>query len=218
MLVEDDGAGFDSDQLHEGGQPGGVGLFGITERLSYIGGKMEVDSAPSRGSRFRLIAPISGKEKGRVAIKEAQVSVAILPPEPAPAGLGKRIRIMLVDDHMVMRQGLAGLLRGEPDFEISGEASDGTSAVNLARELRPDVILMDINMPGMDGIKATRIIYRELPGIHIIGLSMFQEGEQEHAMREAGAVGYLTKSGPSDAVIEAIRHCMEDRKANLMPD
>ena len=112
---------------------------------------------------------------------------------------------MLVDDHMVMRQGLAGLLRIEPDFEISGEASDGESAVGLIRELRPDVVLMDIGMPRMDGIEATRIIHEELPDICIIGLSMFQEGEQQAAMHEAGAVNYLTKSGPSETLIEAIR-------------
>ena len=65
------------------------------------------------------------------------------------------IRIMLVDDHMVMRQGLSGLLRWESDFEIAGEASDGESAIRLAHEIRPDVVLMDIGMPGMDGIQAT---------------------------------------------------------------
>ena len=79
---------------------------------------------------------------------------------------------------MVMRQGLAGLLRAEPDIEIIGEASDGQSAIDLIRELRPDVVLMDISMPGMDGIQATRIIHKELPEVRIIGLSMFQEGEQ----------------------------------------
>jgi DNA-binding NarL/FixJ family response regulator len=112
---------------------------------------------------------------------------------------------VLVDDHIVVRQGLAGLLRVEPDIEIIGEASDGHSAIDLIRDLRPDVVLMDINMPGMDGIQATRIIHKELPEVRVIGLSMFQEGEQQAAMHEAGAVNYLAKSGPSEALIEAIR-------------
>ena len=111
---------------------------------------------------------------------------------------------------MVMRQGLAGLLRVEPDIEIIGEASNGQSAVNLIRELRPDVVLMDISMPGMDGIEATRIIHKEFPEVRIIGLSMFQEEAQQAAMREAGAVAYMTKSGPSEALIEAIRTCIHD--------
>ena len=109
---------------------------------------------------------------------------------------------------MVMRQGLGGLLRAEPDIKIVGEASDGKSAIELIRELRPEVVLMDISMPGMDGIQATRIIHKELPDVRIIGLSMFQEGEQQAAMREAGAVDYLTKTGPADTLIEAIRACV----------
>ena len=111
---------------------------------------------------------------------------------------------------MVMRQGLAGLLRVEPDIEIIGEASNGQSAVNLIRELRPDVVLMDISMPGMDGIEATRIIHKEIPEVRIIGLSMFQEGTQQAAMLEAGAATYLTKTGPAEELIEAIRTCIHD--------
>jgi DNA-binding NarL/FixJ family response regulator len=92
-------------------------------------------------------------------------------------------------------------------MEIVGQASDGESAVNLVRKIRPDVVIMDINMPGMNGIQATRIIHSELPEVRIIGLSMFQEGEQAQAMREAGAIEYVTKSGPAEAVIAAIRSC-----------
>ena len=120
------------------------------------------------------------------------------------------VRIVLVDDHMVMRQGLAGLLRSEPDFEVVGEASDGASAVKLVRELHPHVVLMDVSMPGMNGIDSTKIIHREMPDIRIIGLSMFEEGEQATAMRDAGAAAYLTKSGPSEALIGAIRKCIRD--------
>jgi DNA-binding NarL/FixJ family response regulator len=119
----------------------------------------------------------------------------------------KMLRIVLVDDHIVIRQGLACLLRGEQDINIVGQASNGESAVNLIREIQPDVVLMDISMPGMNGIQATRIIHSELPEVHIIGLSMFQEEEQSAAMREAGAVDYVSKSAPSEAVIAAIRAC-----------
>jgi len=108
-----------------------------------------------------------------------------------------------------MRQGLAGLLRAESDIEIIGEASDGQSAIDLIRRLRPDVVLMDISMPGMDGIQATRIIHKEIPEVRIIGLSMFQEGAQQAAMLEAGAATYLTKTGPAEGLIEAIRACVQ---------
>jgi len=138
-----------------------------------------------------------------------RISVVVSPELKAGTpSVGKKIRIILVDDHLVMRQGLAGLLRGEPDFEIAGEASDGESAVKLVREIRPDVTLMDIGMPRMDGIQATAVIHREFPEIRIIGLSMFQEDNRRTAMREAGATAYLTKSGPSEELIEAIRACV----------
>jgi PAS domain S-box-containing protein len=212
MNVADNGAGFDVARLKtEIGPTEGIGLFGISERLSYLGGHMQIDSAIGRGSRFTLTAPISTtfEEFGSQHVeRNSAVSVAISPERVAQADQKeKKIRIMLVDDHLVMRQGLAGLLRGEADFEIVGEASDGKSAVALARRIRPDVILMDISMPIMDGIQATRKIHKDFPHICIIGLSMFQENEQESAMREAGAVQYLAKTGPSELVIESIRAC-----------
>jgi DNA-binding NarL/FixJ family response regulator len=117
-------------------------------------------------------------------------------------------RIVLVDDNIAMRQGLTGLLRAEPDMEIVGEAADGQSAVYLTREVQPDVVLMDISMPGMNGIHATRIIHSELPEVYIIGLSMFQEDEQAAAMREAGAMDYVSKSAPTETIIAAIRACV----------
>ena len=208
--VEDEGVGFDPVQLHgEGAKSRGMGLFSIQERLNYLGGSLEIDSAPGCGSRFKLITPQISMETDVSLIHEQSiVSIAIASQREATVGLEKKVRVILVDDHMVMRQGLAGLLRAESDIEIIGEASDGQSAIDLIRELRPDVVLMDISMPGMDGIEATRIIHNELPEVRIIGLSMFQEGERQAAMREAGAVDYLTKTGPSQALIDAIRACV----------
>jgi CheY-like chemotaxis protein len=211
--IEDEGVGFDPTKLHgEGTKYGGMGLFSIQERLSYLGGSMEIESAPGRGSRFKLITPpISMKTTISPADKQPIIAISMASQQEATVGSEKRVRVILVDDHMVMRQGLAGLLRVEPDIDIIGEASDGQSAIDLIRKLRPNVVLMDISMPGMDGIQATRIIHKELPDVRIIGLSMFQEGEQQAAMREAGAVDYLTKTGPADALIEAIRACVREK-------
>lgn len=211
LSIEDEGVGFDMRKLHSKKRPsGGAGLRSVQERISYIGGHLEIDSTPGRGSRFELIAPLSilaGETESAIREEsQARISVVISPELDSPLdGKGKSIRIMLVDDHMVMRQGLAALLRGEPDFEIAGEASDGEAAVKLARDIRPDIVLMDISMPRMDGIQATRIIHREMRETRIIGLSMFQEAEQEAAIREAGAVGYVSKTGPSGDLISAIR-------------
>jgi CheY-like chemotaxis protein/anti-sigma regulatory factor (Ser/Thr protein kinase) len=212
VSVSDDGAGFDPTQVRaSGGTAGGFGLFSIRERIHLLGGEMVIDSEPGKGSRITLAAPspVAKGGAGTASIGPdwmATVDVSALP-TISPAGPDKKIRVVLVDDHIVMRQGLARLLHEAPDMEIVGEASDGESAVKLIRQTIPQVVLMDISMPGMNGIQATQIIHAEFPHIRIIGLSMFEEGEQAMAMRTAGAVGFLTKSGPVDAIISAIRTC-----------
>jgi len=118
----------------------------------------------------------------------------------------KKIRVLLVDDHEILRRGLASLLKAEPDLEVAGEASSGESAVNLARSIRPDVVLMDICMPGMGGVQATKLIHDELPEIRVIGLSVLEQAESADSIRKAGAIGYLTKGEASpDAMFSVIR-------------
>jgi len=210
VTVSDEGTGFDPSQLRvAGGHAGGFGLFSIRERLQLLGGRMEIKSAPGRGSRITLYAPTkTSGERGAVSPveREPRVSVGLASAqEAAVAREESRIRVLLVDDHIVVRQGLTRLLQETNDVEVVGEASDGESAVRLVRELLPDIVVMDISMPGMNGIQATEIIHKELPNVLVIGLSMFEESEQAAAMKRAGAVAFVTKSGPADAVITAIR-------------
>jgi NarL family two-component system response regulator LiaR len=120
-----------------------------------------------------------------------------------------RIRVLLADDHEMVRRGLLSLLGNCPDFEIVGEAQDGQMAVALARQLLPDVVLMDVLMPCMTGIEATEILRSEMPQVRVIGLSMHNEPEIGKAMLDAGAVGYLTKTDPPDVLMDAIRACMQ---------
>jgi CheY-like chemotaxis protein len=118
------------------------------------------------------------------------------------------IRVLLADDHAVIREGLAKSLNQEPDIVIVGEAADGRIAVDRARILQPDVILMDIAMPNLNGIEATREIHSEMPRVRVIALSMLEEKECAPAMFDAGAVAYLSKNCSVDTLTAAIRRCV----------
>ena len=114
---------------------------------------------------------------------------------------GRAIRVLVVDDHVVVRAGIRALLAEVDDMEVVGEADTGLEAVRKAEELRPDVILMDLVLPGMDGIEATRQITERQPGIRILALTSFSADEKVYPALKAGAVGYLLKdTGPADLV------------------
>ncbi|MBX6340839.1 MAG: response regulator transcription factor [Thermomicrobiaceae bacterium] len=114
------------------------------------------------------------------------------------------VRVVVADDHDLFREGLRQLLETVPTVEIVGEAADGQEAIKLVSELRPDVVLMDINMPRLDGIRATEYIVKHFPSTNIIVLTMFQDDEYAiHAIR-AGAKSYLLKNSRSDEVVRAI--------------
>jgi DNA-binding NarL/FixJ family response regulator len=116
-----------------------------------------------------------------------------------------RIRVMLVDDHVVVRRGLRGFLELQPDMEVVGEAGDGAEGVALADQLQPDVILMDLLMPNMDGLTAIGRIKAAHPVIEVIAVTSFIEEEKVTSALEAGASGYLLKDADADEVAAAIR-------------
>jgi NarL family two-component system response regulator LiaR len=115
------------------------------------------------------------------------------------------IRILLVDDHQVVRKGLRTFLAYDPDLDVVGEAADGAEALHLARELAPDVVLMDLVMPGMDGIAATAAIRRELPDTEVVALTSVLEDASVVGAVRAGAIGYLLKDTEADALCGAIK-------------
>jgi DNA-binding NarL/FixJ family response regulator len=127
------------------------------------------------------------------------------------------MRILLVDDHTLVRQSLAHVLKSEPDIEIVGEAWDGKLAVEMTRALLPDIVLMDINMPVMNGIEATQRICAELPQVQVIGLSMYEHGEQAQPMLEAGAVAYVSKTDSPECLLETIRACYRRASGSAAP-
>jgi len=127
------------------------------------------------------------------------------------------IRVMLVDDHNVVRSGLATFLKAFDDLELVGEAKNGVEALNLCHHTKPDVILMDLMMPEMDGIAATRAILEDYPEIKIIAMTSFDEEELVHGVLGAGAISYLLKNVSSDDLAKAIRDAFSGR-STLSPE
>jgi len=116
-----------------------------------------------------------------------------------------KIRVLLTDDHTLFRQGIRNLLSSEHDMEIAGEAANAADAVAVARQVRPDVVLMDIGMPGMSSFEATRVIRKERPETRIVFLSMYDDEDYLAECVDMGAAGYILKESPIDQLITAVR-------------
>jgi DNA-binding NarL/FixJ family response regulator len=125
--------------------------------------------------------------------------------------MGMRTRILLVDDHELVRRGLRDLLESEEDCEICGEAADGRAAVALARELQPDVVVMDLGMPGLNGFEATRQLRRSHPSLEVLALSMHESEQLIREVIAAGAQGYVLKNEAGVELLAAIRSLREHR-------
>lgn len=207
--VSDCGVGFDVIERQSLTKSRGFGLFSMGERVALLQGSIDIRSAIGRGTTVSVTVPIdqperegSGRPPAVAAVRETESEATGRVAAKRSSGL---IRILIADDHKILREGLAGLLREQPDFEVVSEASDGQFAVEMARETKPDVIIMDVSMPRLNGIEATRIIKGEMPEIRIIGLSMHAEEDLSDAMRQAGAIAYMTKGVPSEILTAAIR-------------
>ncbi|WP_308301004.1 MULTISPECIES: response regulator transcription factor [unclassified Crossiella] len=119
--------------------------------------------------------------------------------------MNKPIGLLVVDDHPVVRDGLTGMFARDPEFAVLGEAADGAEAVRLARRLRPDVILMDLRMPGLDGVSAIRELAGQAPECRVLVLTTYDTDSYVLPAIEAGATGYLLKDAPRDELLRAVR-------------
>jgi len=216
VAVTDGGNGFDEEKSSNREKRGGFGLFSIRERVELLGGSLRIESIKEGGTRVAVRVPMS-------APVETLPQPGALEKPPAVAGVGPavspsdeptrdRIRILLADDHKILREGLAGLLREQTDFEVVSEASDGQMAVEMAHDTNPDVIVMDVSMPRLNGVEATRRLSSEKPEIAIIGLSMHAQEDMAESMRQAGAVAYVTKGAPSEILTATIREAYNRKK------
>jgi two-component system response regulator NreC len=131
--------------------------------------------------------------------------------------VARKIRVLIVDDHAIVRAGTRLLLNSQPDIEVVGEAVNGKEGLARAQELSPDVVLMDINMPDMDGIQATRAIKESLPEVRVLALTMHEDSRYFFQMLKEGALGYMLKGSEPDELLGAIRAVYQN-KAYILPD
>lgn len=128
----------------------------------------------------------------------------------------KKSRILIADDHDLFRDGVASMINAQPNLEVVGRAEDGLEVFSLARELEPDLIIMDVNMPISDGLEATRLIHNAYPQISILILTVHEEEEKLFEAIKAGAIGYMLKNSNSDDFLDGIRRAI-DGEAVLPP-
>lgn len=179
------------------------GLFSIRERMEALGGRLDVRSGPNQGTRASLVLPLTEADAAgpMQAITPAPANL----PSIKPQRVGATLRILLVDDHAMVREGLRGVLEGYADIRVVGEAADGQEAIAQAETLIPDVVVMDINMPRVNGIEATKQIKSRTPRTIVIGLSVHQASQVEFALKEAGGSAYVTKDSAAASLYEAIQ-------------
>lgn len=205
IVVEDQGVGFDLN----GNKPvptkeGGFGLFNIRERMNYLGGSLVINSKPGKGTKAILAVPIEETSVGQPSLDN---KMELLPSKrSSDQSELQKIKVLLVDDHEMVRRGLRRMIEAQDDLKIVAEASNGKQAIELTYETIPDVIVMDVNMPVMDGIDATRKITSTLPFVRVVGLSLYNHAEVEHNMMEVGASAYLTKDEAFETLCETIRN------------
>ncbi|MEO7864037.1 MAG: response regulator, partial [Nitrospirales bacterium] len=221
LTVSDHGCGFDIEKLRND-RSDRFGLLSIRERMMDLGGEFDLQSEPGKGTVASLHLPCTSLDVGAEApAAEREPSVAS---EGAVSGghchpsvsvhnlsggkVSTTVRILIVDDHQLVREGLHCLLKEYDDLSVIGEASTGQQAVQLVGTLMPDVVIMDMHMPGLNGAEATRMILKQYPLIKVIGLSVQTDPHIGQSMLEAGAVVFLPKEAINTDLYAAILHAL----------
>ena len=201
LSVADEGRGF-APQV-----PGkaGFGLLSIQERVELLGGRMRIRSTEGKGSTIVLAVPDSEPPTAKAEESRGGTDDVGAVALPSQVHSGPTLRVLLVDDHKIVRQGIRAMLAEATDIEVVGEAANGREAIELADQLVPDVIVMDMAMPIMAGDEATRQIKLHLPDTRVVALSMFDDTQVADRMRQAGAAAYLLKTAPAEELLTAIR-------------
>lgn len=207
ITVEDQGEGFKlNEQSLYTDTENKFGLFNIKERVEWHGGHFNIQSDEKHGTKATLSFPVMDRKKDKPQ-RESTNTIHRFTRLPGQSSSDSEhaIRIMLVDDHDMVRNGLRQMIEEKDGMMVIAEASNGKEAIELAQQTHPDVIIMDVNMPVMDGIEATQKIKNELPGIEVIGLSLHDSQEVLHNMEKAGSSAYLTKNEAFETLCDTIK-------------
>ncbi len=202
LTVQDQGRGFETASLEATTAAEHFGIFSVRERMVAMGGWLQMHSVVGQGTTMTLGLPLAKAFQSGHNRKEP-IKPPLLRGTAAGDASGVR-RVLLVDDHAMVRQGLRAILDRYPDVRIVGEAGNGLEAVAMAAELKPDVIVMDINMPQMDGIEATKLIKEAQPDAMVIGISVNNIAEVVEAMTRAGAATFISKDAAAEQLYDAM--------------
>src|SRR5688572_8331944 len=212
IVVEDQGVGFDLLAMATQ-QPSPLsskfGLFSIRERMNAMGGRLELHSAPGEGTRATLILPCASSQPTSLE-PASEVSFLGAPASLNQTRLNGPCRVLIADDHAMVREGLRSVLEGFPDIDVIGEASNGQEAIDFTERFKPAAVVMDINMPLINGIEATARIKTRHPEIVVIGMSVNASADNHDAMRTAGASMLLTKEAAVDQLHGAIQQAVRE--------
>lgn len=219
--VQDQGRGFDPVAMEAKSENGHFGLFSVKERMQAMGGRLEVKSKPGEGTTVTMTLPLAKRKPAEVGLpaevfagasapeQSSEKSIFHIPHAPYHPPPGGTIRLLLVDDHTMVRQGLRSLLESYEDVMIVGEASNGEEAIELVEQLRPALVVMDLNMPKKNGIEATACIKAQWPETVVIGLSVHAGEEARRAVINAGGAVLLTKEAAVDELYRTIREVLD---------
>lgn len=214
ITVKDAGRGFDPSAEPPTAEPH-FGLFSIRERMEAVGGHFVLSSVPGQGTTatLRLSVPASPPSPQSSSNPDPSPSLSLnRVPQDEP------VRVLMVDDHPMVRQGLRAIVEQFDRTQVVGEAGNGQEAVQLAQRLMPDVVIMDVNMPTMDGVEATRQITAGAPHVVVIGLSVHNSPQVAEAMKQVGAAAYLTKDAAPEQLYQAMCRAIDERRTRSEPE
>ena len=212
--IEDYGKGIQatkSKSAQESVERLGVGIQGMTERIRQLGGRLEITSRPRRGTLVTATIPFGGSQVEVPASPIASTALAstFSADRPLASHLHQRQQILIADDHEMLRRGVRNTLQTEPDLEICGEAVDGQDAIDKARELHPDLVILDINMPVLNGLVAVRQILRYCPTTKIVIFSVHDSDQTKQEIIAAGAHGFVSKGKDSHDLLRVVRDVLK---------